>query len=265
MGFWDRLLKAEQNIRKQIENAFGHGTAQTPLEVRREILEQVESRIVVDTSGNRFPFGKVTVQLQPPTEALKDVFEAAFLQDGSLKSDILEKLKDSQAAFPGDLDVSVELLQVPDPAPAEPSSLFHLDFVKPEPARKPEVPETKLVIVKGAAEKPEYRLKKERILIGRLAEVMDREGRMVRKNDVVFLDNEDDINSTVGRAHARIWFDFEKREFCIMDEASRYGTRIIREGRSIDVPGNSRGIRLRSGDEIYFGQACLRFEPAGQD
>ena len=260
MGFWDKLLKAEQSIRKRVENAFGHGTAQTPLEVRRQILEQVESRIVVDTSGNRFPFGKVAVQLQPPTEALRDVFEAAFLQDESLKADILERLKDSQAVFPNNLEISVELRQVPDPAPVEPFPLFRLDFIKPDPGRKPEVPEAKLVIVKGSAEMPEYRLKKERILIGRLAEVLDREGRMVRKNDVVFLDNEDDINSTVGRIHARIWFDLEKREFCIMDEASRYGTRIIRQGRSIDVPGNSRGIRLNSGDEIYFGQACLRFE-----
>jgi hypothetical protein len=78
---------------------------------------------------------------------------------------------------------------------------------------------------------------------------------------VVFLDNGDDINSTVGRAHARIWFDFEKNEFFIMDEVSRFGTIIMRENRSIDVPaGNPRGIRLRSGDAIYCGQACLRFE-----
>lgn len=261
MGFWDRLLRAEQNIRKRVESAFGHGSAQTPLEIRREIIEQVESRIVVDTSGSRFPFAKVAVRLQPPTEALRDVFEAAFLQDGSLRADILEKLRDSQARYPPELDVVVELQLLPGPATAEASLLFQLDFVRPDPSRGMEVPETRLAVIKGSAEQPEYRLKRERILVGRLAEVLDREGRLVRKNDVVFLDNEEDINSTVGRIHARIWFDLERREFCIIDEASRYGTRVIREGRSIEVPGgNSRGIRLRSGDEIYFGQACLRFE-----
>jgi hypothetical protein len=186
------------------------------------------------------------------------------LQDGSLRTDILEKLKDSQALFPNELDIIVELQPVPDTAPAEPSPLFRLDFVRPDASRRPEVPEARLVVVKGSAENAEYRFKKERILVGRLSEVLDREGRMVRKNDVVFLDNEDDVNSTIGRIHARIWFDLEKREFWIMDEASRFGTRIIREGRSIDVPGNSRGIRLRSGDEIYFGQACLRFETIDQ-
>jgi hypothetical protein len=261
MEFWSRLLKAEQNIRKRVESAFGHGTAQTPLEVRREILEQVESRIVVDASGNSFPFGKIIVHLHPPTQALNDVFETAFLQDGSLKADIIEKLKDSKAQHPGEIEVGVEFGQVPDVAPAEASPLFMLDFIKPDPLRKPEVPETRLVILKGSAENPEYQLKKKRILVGRLLEVLDREGRMVRRNDVVFLDNGSDVNSTVGRAHARIWFDNDRLEFWIMDEASRYGTRIIRDGRSIEIPGgNTRGIRLRSGDEIYLGQACLRFE-----
>jgi hypothetical protein len=261
MGFWDRLLKAEQNIRRRVESAFGHGAAQTPLEMRREIIEQVESRIVVDTAGTTFPFVKVFVQLQPTTEALRDVFESAFLQDQSLRADILEKLRDSRARYPPELEIVVELRPPATQDAPESAHLFQLDFIKPDPSHKIEVPETILFVVKGSAEQPEYRLKKERILVGRLAEVLDREGRLVRKNDVVFLDNGEDINSTVGRIHSRIWFDVEKGNYSIIDEASRYGTRIIREGRSIEVPGgDSRGVRLRSGDEIYFGQACLRFE-----
>jgi hypothetical protein len=261
MGFWDRLLKAEQNIRKRVENAFGQGAAQTPLELRRDILEQVESRIVIDTSGSQFPFGKVVVQLYPSTAALRDVFEAAFLQDDSLKADILDTLRDSQAQCPRELEVDIEIWPVPETAPSEAFPLFQLEFVKPGGPVVRDVPEARMLVTKGAAEHPEYRLKRQRILIGRLSEVLDREGRLVRRNDVAFLDNGDDINSTVGRAHARIWFDPEKREFCVMDESSRYGTRIMREGRSIEVPGgNSRGIRLRPGDEIYLGNACLRFE-----
>jgi len=259
MGFWDRLLKAEQNIRRRVENAFGHGTAQTPLEIRREILEQVESRIAVDANGNQFPYGRVVVQLHPPTEALRDVFETAFLQEGSLRSDILAELKEADARYPRGLEIVV---QIPTTLARDESlPLFRLDFIKPDPSHKIEIPETKMIILKGSAENSEYSLKKERILIGRLAEVLDREGRLVRKNDIVFLDNGEDVNSTVGRAHARIWFDHDKNEFCIIDESSRYGTRILRDGRSIEVPGgNSRGIRLHAGDEIYLGQACLRFE-----
>ncbi|MBP1623737.1 MAG: hypothetical protein H6Q07_1757, partial [Acidobacteria bacterium] len=61
MGIWDKLLKAEQSIRKRVENAFGDETARTPLEIRREILQQVESRIIVDAGGSSFPYEKVIV------------------------------------------------------------------------------------------------------------------------------------------------------------------------------------------------------------
>jgi hypothetical protein len=267
MGIWEKLLKTEQNIRKRVENAFGSETTRTPLEVRREILEQVESRIAIDSGGNQFPYGKILVRLQPPAGALQDVFETAFLQENSLKTDILQMLKDSDARHTEALEVIVELKRntALNPEASSPGPLFQIDFVKPDPSIKREVPETSFVISKGSAEQPTYKFMKERILIGRLEEVLDREGRMVRRNDVIFLDNGDDINSTVGRAHARIWYDFEKGEFFIMDEISRFGTIVVREGRSIEVPaGNPRGIRLRSSDAIYCGQACLRFLIRGQ-
>jgi hypothetical protein len=263
MGIWEKLLNAARSILKRVRLAFGSETVRTPLEVRREILAQVKSRIATDTSENRFPYAKAIVWLQPPTGALRDVFEAAFLQEGSLKKDILELLKDANARHPEPFEVRVAFkrdLTLSSEAPS-PRPLFQLDFVKHDPSIGREIPETSFVVSKGSIEQPSYKLKKERILIGRLQEVLDREGRMIRTNDVVFLDNGDDVNSTVDFAHARIWFDFEKNEFFIMDEVSRFGTIVMRESRSIDVPaGNPRGIRLRSGDAIYCGQACLRFE-----
>lgn len=259
MGFWNKLLKTEQNIRRRIENAFGYGTADTPLELRREIIEQIESRIAIDAAGNLFPYATVMIQLYPRTEAQRDVFETAFLRDASLKEEVIEKLKESDTNYPENLEITVDVK--PAATAPESSAPFQITFVKADPPREREVPEVKLTITKGAADHPVYLMKKERILIGRLAEVLDREGRMVRRNDVAFLDNRDEINSTVGRAHARIWYDFEKREFRIVDEVSRYGTQILRDGRSLEVPGgNPRGIRLRSGDDVYFGQACIKFE-----
>jgi hypothetical protein len=260
MGFWNKILKTEQSIRKHLEGAFGSGTAHTPLEVRRAIIEQVEARIVIDADGSRFPYAKISVQLLPQNEAMHDVFDSAFMQDDSLRTDILAKIRDSGAAVSETIEISIELKSF-EPDQNEAAPLFKVNYYKVDPARKRDIPEVRLIIVKGVAEQPFYIFKKERILIGRLPEVLDREGRMVRKNDIVYQDNGEDINSTVGRIHARIWFDFEKQEFLIMDEVSRYGTQVIREGRSIDVPGgNPRGIILRYGDEIYFGQACLRFE-----
>ena len=185
MGIWTILQKTEQNLRKRIETAFSTETASPEsVAIRREVLEEIDSGILVDSSQRFFP-----------------------------------------------------------------SSCGSQD-----------VPEISLFVLRGAAEQPEYRLKKERILIGRTPDVMDREGRIIRKNDVAFLDNGEDVNATVGYSHARIWWDFEEKGFFLMDESSRYGTCIVRQGRSLEVPeGNYRGIRIHAGDEIYCGQACLRF------
>ncbi len=261
MKILDKLLKTEQRIRKRIEGVFGDGSAQTPLEVRREILERVESRIMPDQGGKIFPFGEVVVRLRPRDRAMQEVFQAAFVENGSLENETRELLRGSGIRIPDRFHVRVEFEQ-PNPDQAEGSlPMFALDFVRVEDASERPRPAAQLLILKGAAEQPSYPMTKDRMLIGRLPELLDQEGQMARRNDIVFLDNGDEINSTVGRAHATVYFSRDRREFRITDEVSRYGTRIFREGRSIEVPGgNPRGIRLRSGDEIYLGRACLRFE-----
>jgi hypothetical protein len=263
MSVWDAILKAKHNISERIEDALSLGSGKTVAAVRQGILDEIESRIVSNTGGKHFPFGKAIVRLQPQTEAQRNSFEKAFLHQGALKADILQKLTDSQSRYPDEFEAIIEIRRGTDtdPAKASPRPLFEMNFIKHNPVRRRDIPETKLFITKGTAERAEYRIKKERILIGSLSEVLDREGRMVRKNDVVFPSNGSEINISVGYSHARIWFDFEKGEFCILDEVSRYGTRIVRAGLTIEVPSrDTNGIRLQSGDEIYFGQAGLRFE-----
>jgi hypothetical protein len=231
-------------------------------EIRQEIFEQLLSRIKLKGNEKVFPYKNVVVLLQPRSRSLSEAFESAFIQNGSLKSDIAQSLQDSKARYSGEMEVSVELLKdfssghsVSEESPPEP--LFQISL-QPDSMYWSEVPEIILVVSNGSAKQQEYRIRKERILIGCGSEVEDREGRMVRRNDVVFLDNGDDINSTVSDIHARIWFNFEKQEFFIMDEGSRYGTRIVRKGRSIDVPSvHDQGILLQSGDEIYCGRASL--------
>jgi len=257
MGIWERLLQTGRTMRQRMAGALGREPLKAPSEVRRDILREVESKITGDALGREFPYARVVVGLRPPTRALRDLFETVLVRGDSLKADIARKLEDVR--HPAALEIVVRLKQDPEAPSSQP--LFALDFVKPDPPPQPELPETRITISKGSAERPAYRLKKERILIGRLSEVQDREGRMVRQNDVVFLDNGDDINSTVDHSHARVWFDVEAREFRIMDEVSRFGTHIVRDGRSIEVPGgNPGGIPLRSGDVIFCGQACMCFE-----
>ena len=113
-------------------------------------------------------------------------------------------------------------------------------------------------MVKGKTAQPEYTLEKARTNIGRIAELTDAEQRVVRRNDVVFEEG-DEANATVSRRHAHI--RLEAGEYRICDDESEFGTRVFRDGRAIEVPaGNRRGERLRPGDEIYLGRACLRFD-----
>ena len=265
MSFLDRLLRAEQKIQSRIDRTFGAGAAQTPLEMRRAILENVEDRIVTRVGKRAFLYNRVEVQLLAPEGEERDVLVAAFVEEDALAQDIRQLLLESHSDVPPGLEVVVDF-RVPEPD-VEGTRRFKIDYQRTEDrprAEKRSAPVAEFTIVKGVAEQPVYQFRRERIQIGRLREVLDKEGQVVRRNDIVFLDNGDDVNATVGRAHATVLFNSERNEYRIIDEVSRYGTRVFREGRSIEVPGgNPRGIRLATGDDIYLGQACLRFVECG--
>jgi len=117
----------------------------------------------------------------------------------------------------------------------------------------------RLAVLKCKTDRPEYLLEKARTNIGRLAELTDSEHRVIRRNDIVFEEGADEANATVSRRHAHIRLD--EGDYRLCDDESEYGTRVFRDGRAIEVPaGNRRGEKLRTGDEIYLGRACLRFE-----
>ena len=85
MSIKDALLKAKQNINERVENALGHGEAINPLAVRRDILNQVESKFVIDPTGKSLPFGRVVVRLQPQTAKQHAALEEAFVREDALE------------------------------------------------------------------------------------------------------------------------------------------------------------------------------------
>jgi hypothetical protein len=264
MGIWTILQKTEQNLRKRIETALSTETiSQESVAIRREVLEKIESAIQLDASGKFFPYIRIFIELHPPSAGVYQEFFTEFVQEDSLKTDVERLLQCAEARCLEDFEIIIALESAGEFASPDAASqpLYKISFIKPAPCGSQDVPEISLFVLRGAAEQPDYRLKKERILIGRTPDVTDREGRIIRKNDVAFLDNGEDVNATVGYSHARIWWDFEEKMFFLMDEASRYGTCIVRQGRSLEVSdGNYCGIRIHAGDEIYCGQACLRFQ-----
>jgi hypothetical protein len=252
----------ERGFRKSTEHVFGPAESDELLLVHRAILERIEGRVQTVQRGRRiFPYSLVTVRLPHPEAARRAVYEAAFAQERRLENDIRETLRGTGCEVPRHLTVQVE-------TPEEGTRPFEIEYstvAAPAVSAAADAPVqqavARLVTVKGKTREDARALERPRCNIGRLEELTDANQRVIRRNDVVFEEGADDANATVSRAHAQVRYDRAAGEYRIADEGSEYGTRIFRDGKSIEVPaGNRRGERLRNGDEIYLGRACLRFE-----
>jgi len=268
MSFFSEVEKTiERTFRKWTEKAFGPAQSDEVLLVHRAILEEIEGKIRSVQRGQRlFPYNYLRVRLISQDADRRALFQAAFAQERRLENDIRECLKAAQCALPAGFTVEVETAAEGDkgfdieyaireaPAAAEP-------VAAPPPEAKPAPSPGRLVVVHGKAEAASYALDKPRTNMGRMRELTDNQQRIVRRNDIVFEEGSDDASATVSRAHAHIRYDAASGEYRICDDESEFGTRIFRDGQSIEVPaGNRRGERLRGGDEVYLGRACLRFE-----
>jgi FHA domain len=269
MSFFAEVEKTiERTFRKWTERAFGAAESDELLLVHRAILEEIESKIQTIQRGKHLlPYNYLRVKLVSPDAERRALFQAAFAADRRLENEIRECLQGARCEIPNDFAVDVETA-------AEGAKVFTIEYAihealpapvpaaAPEPLPPPRVAApARLVVVRGKAVEEAYTLHHPRINIGRLREITDSEQRLIRRNDVVFEEGADEANATVSRAHAHIRREPAAQEYRICDDESEYGTRIFRDGRSVAVPaGNRRGERLRAGDEIYLGRACLRFE-----
>jgi len=253
--FSDIEKTIERGFRKWTERVFGPAQSDELLLVHRAILEEIEGKVQTVARGRRlFPFSRVTVTLVSAEADRRALYEAAFSEGGRLEADLKEALEGAGCDVPRGFAVEVKTA-------AEGDKAFTIEYGAAAAAVKQaaERAAARLVPVKGKADRGEYQLTKTRTNIGRMAELTDTEERVIRRNDIVFADGADEANSTVSRKHAHI--KLEDGTYRVCDDGSEFGTRVFRDGRQIEVPaGNRRGERLRSGDEIYLGRACLRFE-----
>jgi hypothetical protein len=266
MSLFSEIEKTiERGFRHWTERLFGPAEAGDLITLHRAILEEIESRVEIMPRGHRvFPFGRVVVTVPEADPGRRTILETAFAE--RLGEDVAESLRAVGCELPEGFAVEARAAEgAPTPfaihyepvgaGQARPAAAVS----EPAPQPAPEAAPARLVIVKGKAGQVEYALEKARVNLGRLAELTDADQRMTRRNDVVFEEGADEANATVSRKHAHIRRDGADYRLC--DDGSEFGTRVFRDGRSIDVPaGNRRGEKLRPGDEIYLGRACLRFE-----
>jgi hypothetical protein len=244
----------ERGFRKWTERMFGPADSGELLLVHRAILESIESRVQTVARGKRvFPYGHVTVTLVSADPDRRALYQTAFGEGGRLGSDVIEALEGVECETPRGFGVEVKTSETGE-------KNFTIEYaVEAKRAAEPTRGAGRLIVVAGKTAQAEYALEKALTNLGRMAELTDTEHRVVRRNDVVFEEGGDERNATVSRRHAHIRRDAGEYRLC--DDGSEFGTRVLRDGRAIEVPaGNRRGERLWAGDEIFLGRACLRFE-----
>jgi hypothetical protein len=243
----------ERGFRRWTERMLGPAESGELVMVHRAILQEIEDQVQVVARGRKvFPYARVVVTLIAQDEERRTMLQGAFGE--RLGEDVRELLSGGGCELPRGFGVEVRTA-------AAGTGAFEVEYSTDAPKAAPAKPleAGRLVLVKGKTDHREYELDRARVNLGRLAELTDADHRVVRRNDVVFEEGADEVNGTVSRRHAHI--RLEDGEYRLCDDGSEFGTRVFRDGRSIEVPvGDRRGERLRAGDEIYLGRACLRFE-----
>jgi hypothetical protein len=241
----------------------------SPLEIRRAILDDVESHVVAVGDGKRiFPHNLLRVHLLVPEPDERVRLEAVVREGWDLQREIAERLAGRGCALPAGVEVEVAFDDEVHPRFGD--RRFYVEYLNhelsaaaatastPLPAGDAPRPTLELTVLKGTATQRVYMHEGPRVYLGRLEEVVDPDGRVRRRNDVAFLEV-GEVNSTVSREHARIAWDAGSGGYWLRAEQNASGTRIYRGGRTIDVSAHDRrGVRLQSGDEIYLGRAAVK-------
>ena len=269
-------------LTRRLESGLGRllgtqtGDSSEPLELVTGILRDIEHRVEPIGGGHRrFPYTTIGITVLAINKEEQDRYASAL---SDLEPKIRERLRELACDPPARLDVSVHFAKKPRKGWTA-DQRVELNFSRDEPtagasgaaaprvsrereaAAKPAVKSTvKLVVMRGAAAKRTYSFGQSVIRFGRGEDHAELSGRS-RRNDIAFLDDDDEVNRTVARAQAHLQFDAERREFRLFDDGSSNGTRIVRDADIITVtPHGPRGVRVASGDILEFGRARVRFE-----
>jgi hypothetical protein len=264
MDILGKARRLETKITARLDRAaqgFAGSGEREPLEIVHAILDIVEREIQPGSRGTRvFPFNRIEVAVLAPSRQARGRLEAVLAGEPPLPKRIVERLQ-SGGCPTADIVVSIDYVaraqknwrarefdvafgRAAEPIVGQPAANA--------PAR------IELSVARGVAERRSYSFLAHRIDLGRCAEVRDSRNRLVRTNHVAFTEGSGEVNQSVSRQHAHIAYESRTGQFRLHDDGSGHGTGIVRDGRTVDVPRGSRGVRLHSGDEIVLGEARLR-------
>ncbi len=251
----------EKMGRKVFEAPFASGrTTDAPelAEIRLTLLDAARARCQRIAGKQVFAFNRVTVTVRGIREKDEDVWQSQFLHQ-IFESELRAGLAKASVRFPDDL--TVEVNSTPDfPSSSEDWIAVSVEM-KPRNRTAPGPHDARLLVLQGTANVAELPISKARTNIGRSIDVQRVNGPS-RRNDLAFSD-ESVINRSVSREHAHILFSKARGEYRLFNDRTyndgNCGLWILRDGLSEAVHRDARGVQLRSGDEIHFGNAVVRF------
>jgi hypothetical protein len=232
------------------------GHARQPLETVHAIVSRVNQEVQAAGRGQRvFPYTRLRVWLAAP--APRDRARLAAACDGppSLEQRLVERLASAGCTV---TSLPVKISFVPGPGADWVDPTFHLELTRSSAAADPaSAPRLDLAVTHGTAERASYTFAASTVRLGRGGEVRDSHDRLIRTNQVAFVEGGGDVNHSVSRQHARIDYDPASATFRVHDDGASRGTSVVRDGRGLSVP-RGRGIKLRSGDVLVLGEARVR-------
>ena len=238
-----------EKLERAIGKVFRPGPGREPIEIRREILREIANQMHPAGGGEYvFPFTGIRVELFAADAAQEGSLAALFSLPG-FADDVKAELADRGCGVPElAVDVAVEIA-------AEAPAPYRIAYQRaPAPARYTGArPRARLVVLEGKADVQELDVDRDLLYLGRLKEVVNTRTGLERQNLLAF----DAAETTVSRKHARLEYDPRAGKFRLFNDPEP--TSVSRDGRGIPCDG-TRGVQLRSGDEIILGKARVRFE-----
>jgi len=265
MDLAGKAQKIERKLARSLDAAIGELIGRdepAPLEIVHAVLDRAEREIQEIGRGRRvFPFNAVRVLVLAGARDrdARARFDAVIAGPPSLGDRIAERLAGAGCAR---VPIATGIAYVKQRGADWEDARFHVVFerVDHEPAGSRTAtavrPRIKLTVVKGSANQRVYVFTGGRIDIGRRAEVVDQQQRLIRTNQVAFAEDGVDENQSVSRRHAHI--EFADGCYRIHDDRSAHGTSLVRHGRTVKVAAGARGTKLAPGDEIVLGHARLK-------
>ena len=248
--------------RTLFENPLARTTpAESPrelAEIRFAVLEEVRRHSYRAGARMVFPFDLVRVAMRGVEESRAGVFRSGFFRS-YLEHEIKGNLGADSVRFPEQLRVDVE---VATGLPLANEAWLTVAVGSQEHAAGSKKP-ARLLVRTGSANAVELTIEKSRVHIGREVDVY-RDGGIFRRNDLAFVEDSD-VNRSVSREHAHIDYDNTTGDHRLFNDrwyarGTDCGTRIVRDGVSLEVHRDTRGTKLEPGDEIHLGRAVVTFE-----